>query len=682
MLTGYFRGICFVTRSLSICPCYGVSLFSLSFWGVIAFAQLAIAQQPQPAQTVYSTKAEKPKCRNDISKDDGYKVHSVVTDARWGWAPQIFPVSNRPEDQILVSGDDYDPAKRSATHNAVRAALKKDRQQDFELDNRGTISVFYVDSCVQEEEPAKCQADLGNPVTKCVNVTINPVYLQFDLYHSGSNTLPIPRSNRPTFFDLAPRPLLALNPTFGSNYDREYGLSQVAGISTNLLDLGRLSRGEHISERQTKLQLDLKGRQSLNKSFYDADSRLSLIHRQPGKFFEMMSMDGSFGASQQPLAEGKYFNDLAKFGGRLTMRPRFDLLNSITLAGKYRWSGNRFFSRDGALSELVSENAFEGRAIMDGRIAGGFTRLGIWGDVSSPQGEFHSYHRLVGILGYQKEFPIEKRRKLRKEWIDDTTTPEERFYIDTNQTIGVDAIIGGGRAWGDTPEYARFYGGNSMSNFLYDAADSSALASFPLGPLLRSFGSGQAGAEAGAQKMRGGTSFWHLNLNVAVPVPAWSYPLVPPVVVIDDDQGEEANQPGCGHTSVEKNPGSLKQIIKGQVRTARSFLINELMERDNALTDQQAAERADKILKEICPAVYFIADRANIFSIKPLFMFDVGRLDSPGSLDDRTRVAVGGGVQLTIVVAKFELGYLRTVHGISGDSRGSFVMRIVFQNLF
>ena len=78
----------------------------------------------------------------------------------------------------------------------------------------------------------------------------------------------------------------------------------------------------------------------------------------------------------------------------------------------------------------------------------------------------------------------------------------------------------------------------------------------------------------------------------------------------------------------------------------------------------------------------FIADQANLYSVNPLFLFDTAGIGAPGSLDGGTRIAVGGGLQLTFVIAKFEVGYLRTVRRINGDSEENFLMRLVFQNLF
>jgi hypothetical protein len=53
-----------------------------------------------------------------------------------------------------------------------------------------------------------------------------------------------------------------------------------------------------------------------------------------------------------------------------------------------------------------------------------------------------------------------------------------------------------------------------------------------------------------------------------------------------------------------------------------------------------------------------------------------------GSPSVQTRFAFGGGIQLTVVVAKFEIGYMRSLHCYDGDQYGNIIARLVFQNLF
>ncbi|MGH9942112.1 MAG: hypothetical protein ACRD9R_07130 [Pyrinomonadaceae bacterium] len=579
------------------------------------------------------------RCRDDLTADAGYKVRSVRVEARGGWTPQLsLPIS---------PGDDYSPTRRAAAHRAVREALRREREQlDFELESLGAVSVLYVTSCVKVVPEGECPAAPAGGNSKCVDVVVEPFYIRLDTQSVGSNILPLPRSNRPTFYRQTPPALLALKPTFGAAYDREYGLSQTAGISPNLIELPRILKGAPVSQRNTELTFDVKGRKSLSETFYHAQTKLSLSHKRVGALVENVAAEGSFVADHQPLGEGKFYRNAFRAGVSLKLRPRRGLLNTLTAGASYRRSNNRFFGIDGR-AELATEDAFEARALLEGRAAGGFARAGLWFDSGSPEKPFDSYRRLVGVVGYQKEIAVK-----------------------TNQTVGVEATLGAGRSWGRVvPRYARFYGGNWLGNFLYDGADSPALRSLPRGPLIRSFGVGQA-VVAGSPSGRGssgGDSFWHVNANLTIPIPALSRPLIPAENVFEDEDG-----PG----------GTLKDILKGQVRTAESFIITELKQRQPELSEQEAQARARKIIDEIRPAVAFIADQANIYSIKPLLMIDAARIESRGFPDNKTRLAFGGGLQLTIVVAKFEAGYIRTVRRVEGDPRGNFVMRLVFQNLF
>ena len=69
--------------------------------------------------------------------------------------------------------------------------------------------------------------------------------------------------------------------------------------------------------------------------------------------------------------------------------------------------------------------------IAEGRTGGGFLRGALWADAASPE-EAGDYARLAGLLGFEKEFAVAP-----------------------NQTVGVEAVIGGGHTWG-APEYAPF----------------------------------------------------------------------------------------------------------------------------------------------------------------------------------------------------------------------------------
>ena len=125
---------------------------------------------------------------------------------------------------------------------------------------------------------------------------------------------------------------------------------------------------------------------------------------------------------------------------------------------------------------------------------------------------------------------------------------------------------------------------------------------------------------------------------------------------------------------------SIKDVLKKQVNVTGPSMLTAVL-KNEGMTDQQATEKAKSILDEVKPAVNFIVDDANIYSVKPLLMIDSAGLKS----DDGSSgiwIAGGLGIQVTVVTARFEGGYMRTLSGpICGD-RGNCFFRLVFQNLF
>ena len=97
---------------------------------------------------------------------------------------------------------------------------------------------------------------------------------------------------------------------------------------------------------------------------------------------------------------------------------------------------------------------------------------------------------------------------------------------------------------------------------------------------------------------------------------------------------------------------------------------------------QEVIPEADRIWKRITPTIEYIADHANLYAIRPLIIFDAARISDRNIPGQRTRLALGGGLQFNVVVAKFEVGYVRTVRRMPGDERGNFNIRMVFEKLF
>ncbi len=573
--------------------------------------------------------AQDDQCRADIAESDGYTIRAMRVEGRW--AP-VLP---------LPTGE-YSPAKVSDAVRVVRGALEGDRNRDTEFEGIGAVSVLYIDSCVQVGNERSCQDAVGN--AKCVDVAIRPHALRLFLARVGSNILPIPRANRPTFFDQVPAPLLALNPTASMAYDQEFGLSLGMGIAANLLDLPKTMAREPVTPSDVALHLQAAGRKSLTEPYYTANTDLTFSKRRLGPTVEAVSASGHYAAGDQPLGDGRYVSYGFGASGSIGLRPRVEPVRRLTVGGAYRWSRNKFYTD--TATEVDSENAGEARIVADGYVAGGFARLGLWGDVAAPTGDFGSYQRFAGMVGYAREFPIA-----------------------LNQTVGVELVGSGGHAWGRPPEYARFFGGNSVKSFLYDAVEAPALTSIPRGPLIRSFGEGQAGVPTGSGGVLGGTSFWGVSLNVSVPIPPWSRPLIPNDVVESLEVAEG-----------EPRDVTLKDVLKKQVAQGERLLRSSLVRQ--GVPPDEARAQAQDTWREIQPVADFIADQANLFSVKPLLMVDAGQILGSDAGDSRVRVAVGGGLQLTIVVARFEIGYLYAVQRAPGDDPGNLFVRLTFQNLF
>ncbi len=579
-----------------------------------------------------------------IDADEGYTLRSIKVEGRW--TPSLKQL-----DLSQFIGKPYSQTIDQDAQVKVNDYLSKQENKAIESGVVGMmVAALFVTSCARADEQAK-QVDL----------IIRPVYLRIDRYSIGQNMLLVPRSLLPSFYDHVPRPLMAFNPKFGIEQDRAFGTAAALNLKTDLLNLPNLLRGENLATERPRLEVKAAGRKSLDEPFYQSGLELALSNFTPSETVQQLSVSGAFVAERLPLGQGERTRNAGEFGGAIRLKPRLSsrIVDNLFIGGKYRWSKNKSFAQPGKLTESVTEQAFAARFLSDGRLADGFLRVGVWLEAAVPKaivGNTDSYQRLAYMIGYAAELGR------------------------TNQTVGVEAMVGGGHAWGKAPEYARFYGGNAARNFLYESFDSPISAAFPTGPLLRGFGEAQAAQRTGT----GGESYWHVNLNVTAPIPGWSRSLLPDVAIPNSD--------GTQTTLKER----LKRVA---LKSSESFIASELFDQileevkeqnpgisedeANDKAEKLAVERAGKIVKrDFEPPIRFIADKANLFAVKPLLMFDAGRINSRANLDQRTRFALGGGIQFTLVVAKFELGYLRTLRHLPGDNRGNLIARLIFQNLF
>jgi hypothetical protein len=167
--------------------------------------------------------------------------------------------------------------------------------------------------------------------------------------------------------------------------------------------------------------------------------------------------------------------------------------------------------------------------------------------------------------------------------------------------------------------------------------------------------------------VQGGAGFWHANINLTIPIRWLSRALIPNEATdLEDAAG---------------NPITLKQLLRKQVDvTGPSMLAAAL--RKEGMSSEEAQKRAGDVLAEVRPATHFIIDDANLYSIKPLLMFDAAGITNQGLTSGETWLAVGGGMEITIVVAKLQVGYMQTISGPTFGSHNNVFVRLVFQNLF
>ena len=529
----------------------------------------------------------------------------------------------------LAAGDRLTREKLSAAMGALRDAITSSSNTNYGLRSKGEVGVLYID--VKYDT---------TPADGTVGVIFRPYYIDISLVQMGNNVLPIPRSPWPTLYQNVPEPLLALNPTVGLSYDRVFGSALSASFGGNLVPL--LS-GSKTFETNHELDLRAEGTKSLEESFYRADGGLRYALHRHNSFLEELTFSADFDGVKEPLGGSEHTRNagVATLGLKLKLAPN----TRLSIDAGYRRTSDSFLDGDTSLETNTTANEQTARLLLDTipPSINGFLRAAFWEESGWQTGSGESYQRFVGRVGYEKEIALAP-----------------------NQTIGIEIVAGGGGAFGDKPSYARFFGGNAPGQFLYDNPTSTTLMNMPSGPIIRSLGENEAGLRAANGRTIGGDAFWHVNLNVTIPIPMWSMPLIPNELTdIPDANG---------------NPMSIKQLLRNQIDVTCPSMLAAVLQQQG-LSAAEAAEKAKRILQEVTPATQFIIDDANIYSIKPLLMMDAAGLSGQGGSSE-TWLAVGGGVQLTVVTAKFEAGYMRTLSGPTFGQKGNAFVRLVFQNLF
>jgi len=674
-----------------------------------------------------STTEAQTKCNgNDVTTEDRYRVRDVTVETLFRGSPpelksalakhrgEMYLTSG--EDPLISTGASSTTPTRNRYIEEVQAffaegenAVNQDRRAGINQQNAFYVRATYINDCVTKVPDTECRATLkdsqGNPVDKCLDIKVKIKVVPINTGNLSANLLDLARSNKLRFYRELPKGLRTFNPAFWIDYDRDYGTTAVAQATVDLLELAA-PQDESNPAGNTQLHLAFDGHKSLQKRFYDTTSVLSVSRVRPVDTLTKLGLNASFSAREEPQGNNVRFINSLRIGASTSLNLSKGPLTKLSLGLNYRHSGNRLENSARLLVENRTESAFESRVFADGKVARGFVRGAIWFDGTNKAASGgDAYHRLAATVGYAREFAL-RRTACHIITTEDGNACE---FPDTNApAVGVEMLFGAGRAWGQVPEYARFYGGNSAGNFLYDAVNEAAPLDMPNGPLIRSFGRNQAGARVNLKNVRGGTAYWHYNLSLAIPLKKFSRPLIPAEVVtsVPDDSGH-LNCSGCT---------SLKDALKNQVKGEKNIFIDAMAVRnlteqqredlaldpddpDDPLTPEEqarlaAADRAfeeqrrlvqpeaDRVWKSLTPTIEYIADHANLYAIRPLIMFDAARIIARETPNQRMCVALGGGIQFNVVVAKFEVGYQRTVRSMPGDQKGNFVVRMVFEKFF
>ncbi|MDQ6913152.1 MAG: BamA/TamA family outer membrane protein [Verrucomicrobiota bacterium] len=539
----------------------------------------------------------------------GLPVRYVKTEGRWSRGIQL----------PLKPGDILTSDNLSAAMHALRDAITADSNVNIGFRSKGEVGVFYLapkfDTSPEVDANGNAQA-----AGKTVGVILQPFYLDISLVQVGDNILPIPRSAFPTFYQNVPKLLLALNPTVALSYDRAFGSAISASLTTDLTQ---------------QFQLHADATKSFEEKFYRAKGGLSYALRRDEGWLRQFSVSAAFDGSREPLAgrTHKHEAGVATLGLQLRLAQN----TRLALDAGYQRTDDNFVTSARANQQV-------GRLRLDSIPRGitGFVRAAFWEESAwQTTASGNSYQRFVGRLGYEKEIRIAE-----------------------NQTIGIELLGGGGVVTSGTPAFARFYAGNAPGQFLYDSPDS--LTSMPSGPILRSFGENEAHLRNSSGLAVGGKDFWHVNLNVTIPVRPLSRSLIP---------NESTDIP-----DINGYPLTIKQLLSRQIDVTGPSMLAAVLKHEG-MSQSEANVRAKQILNEVSPAARFVINDANILSLKPLLMFDAAGLsDRDGA--SATWLAAGGGLQLTVVIAKLEVGYMHTISGPTFGHDGNAFVRLIFQNLF
>lgn len=549
-----------------------------------------------------AVEAESGVCKSPDEPPGALRTNQVIIEGRWEGKLEL----------PLEPGDPLTAEKASAALNTLREAI-----------SRSSPSYF---NAVGEMHVLTVTGDCERQPDGSVNFILKPRFAGLSVVRMGDNVLPIARWREPRPYKEISPIVRTLQPSLGAGFDDVAGTELSAAVNPRLYQ----KAGTAASPNEHDLTAELSATHSIDESPHSDVARLAWNWRKPSGHLRSVTLSAHYADERELLDDRTHDRDArgAAVGLMFKLKPNTRFYVDAGYANQHeRLSGT-----------TTSDDVWSTRMLYETipRPMLGFARASLWTNDAS------GYRQLMARAAYGKEWSLRP-----------------------NQNLGIEVTLGGGKSWGDVPDYARFHGGSAQQEFLYEDATSSSMLSAPGGPILRSFGTNGAHLASATGASIGGTRFWHVNVDLALPIARWSMPLIPnessDITLLDSDE-----------------PLTIKQIMQNQVESGPNFLQPILVQR--GLSPEEAEKQAAEVFEEIAPAARYVINDANIFSVKPMVLFDVAGL-SDGSSSE-TWAAVGLGVQVTIVTARFEAGYSQTISGPTLGSRGAPFARLVFQRLF
>ena len=522
--------------------------------------------------------------------------------------------------EILPVGSTFNP-------NAIDPALQlvEEKLQVPVTPNIRSIKLGfgYAEACA-----------VGTNEEKLVEITIKPYHLDLDLIDTGKSYLPAPRVVTPSFSISIPTILKPLAPTVAAFSDRGFGGSIALSTSFDLLNIGQkdLKDSQH-----SPIGVVLSGRQSFTDSFYNYEGSIMYSNAALGRRTSWTGVLNYFNGVN-PYGNSESWLESGTVEASISRKFSFGLLKGITL-GMSGQHTNSAQNKGASLpiSSSNSQNGLQLSLLTDLRIPESKSRLGFWSDFSS-QDQNGDFQQIATQFGIHKEVGS------------------------GHDTVGLEFLVGGGYIWGNPPEHNRFFGGFQTSNLLYDSPLSSSYRNIAKGPLLRSFGQSQAGIPTKSGDVIGATSFLGASISIAIPIPGWSEPLLPQDIEILD----------------EPLPVYFKKHSK-------RYLNQSLIEIKNSqgISEDDFKFIESSFKNDVIPVIDYLADKANLYSIKPVLFADVSYLGSALSeISGNTYVGVGGGIQANLVNASLEIGYMQNIAPSQAKGEGNFFLKFFIRDLF